>query len=44
MVLMLLNSGLISLLLYSTLIATAILIKPVIIGFYSWGLSRGKPP
>jgi len=42
--LMLLNSGLISLVLYSTLIATAMLMKPVIIGFYSWGLSRGKPP
>ena len=42
--LMLLNSGLISLVLYSTLIATAMLMKPAIIGFYSWGLSRGKPP
>ena len=42
--LMLLNSGLISLVLYSTLIATAMLMKPVIIGFYSWGLSSGKPP
>ncbi len=42
--LMLLNSGLISLVLYSTLIATAMLMKPVIIGFYSWGLSKGKPP
>jgi len=41
---MLLNSGLISLVLYSTLIATAMLMKPVIIGLYSWGLSRGKPP
>jgi len=42
--LMLLNSGLISIVLYSTLISTAMLMKPVIIGFYSWGLSRGKPP
>jgi len=40
----LLNSGFISLALYSSLIATAILMKPVIIGFYSWGLSKGKPP
>ena len=40
----LLNSGFISLPLYSTLIATAILMKPVIIGVYSWGLSKGKPP
>jgi len=42
--LILLNSGLISLTLYSALIATALLMKPVIIGFYSWGLSKGKPP
>ena len=42
--LMLLNSGLISLILGSTLIAIAILMKPVIIGFLSWGLSCGKPP
>jgi Kef-type K+ transport system membrane component KefB len=40
----LLNSGFISLALYSALIATAVLMKPVIIGFYSWGLSRGNPP
>ncbi|MFQ6081605.1 MAG: cation:proton antiporter [Candidatus Bathyarchaeia archaeon] len=40
----LLNSGLISLALYSSLIATAILMKPVIIGVYSWGLSKRKPP
>ncbi len=40
----LLNSGLISLALYSTLIATAIFMKPVIIGIYSWGLSCEKPP
>lgn len=40
----LLNSGLISLALYSALIATAIFMKPVIIGVYSWGLSREKPP
>lgn len=41
---MLLNSGLISLALYSALIATAIFMKPVIVGIYSWGLSRGRPP
>jgi len=38
------SSGYISLALYSALIATAILMKPVIIGFYSWGLSAGRPP
>jgi len=38
------SSGYISLALYSALIATAILMKPVIIGIYSWGLSSGKPP
>lgn len=37
------NSGFISLTLYSSLIATAMLMKPVIIGVYSWGLSKGKP-
>lgn len=42
--LILFNSGFISLALYSALIATAALMKPVIIGFYSWGLSSGKPP
>jgi len=42
--LILLNSGLISLALYSALIATAILMKPVIIGIYSWALSQRKPP
>lgn len=40
----LLSSGFISLALYSALVATAIFMKPVIIGIYSWGLSRGKPP
>jgi len=40
----LLNFGLISLALYSSLIATAILMKPVIIGFYSWSLSKERPP
>ena len=40
----LMNSGLISLALYSALIATAIFMKPVIIGIYSWGLASGKPP
>ena len=39
----LLSSGFISLALYSALVATAIFMKPVIIGIYSWGLSRGKP-
>jgi len=39
----LLSSGFISLALYSALVATAILMKPVIIGIYSWVLSRGKP-
>jgi Ca2+-transporting ATPase len=42
--LILFNSGLISLALYSALIATAALMKPVIIGLYSWGLSGGNPP
>lgn len=40
----LLNSGLISLALYSTLVATAVFMKPVIIGVLSWGLSKEKPP
>lgn len=38
------SSGYISLTLYSALIATAVLMKPVIIGLYSWGLSSGRPP
>jgi Ca2+-transporting ATPase len=38
------SSGYISLALYSSLIATAILLTPVIIGIYSWGLSKGRPP
>jgi Ca2+-transporting ATPase len=38
------SSGYISLALYSALIATAVLMKPVIIGLYSWGLSTGRPP
>jgi len=38
------NSGLISLSLYSALIATAIILTPMIIGIYSWGLSTGQPP
>jgi len=38
------SSGYISLALYSALIATAALMKPVIIGLYSWGLSDGNPP
>jgi len=40
----LLNSGFITLTLYSALVATAIILKPVIIGIYSWGLSTGEPP
>jgi Ca2+-transporting ATPase len=40
----LLSSGYISLALYSALIATAIILKPIIIGIYSWGLSTGRPP
>ncbi|UCE96336.1 MAG: cation:proton antiporter [Candidatus Bathyarchaeota archaeon] len=40
----LLSFGLISLTLYSALIATAIFMKPVIIGVYSWGLSCENPP
>jgi Kef-type K+ transport system membrane component KefB len=38
------SNGLISLTLYSALIATSIFMKPVIIGIYSWALSKGKPP
>jgi hypothetical protein len=38
------SSGYISLALYSALIATAIIMKPIIIGLYSWGLSTGRPP
>jgi Ca2+-transporting ATPase len=38
------SSGYISLALYSALIATAIILKPIIIGIYSWGLSTGRPP
>lgn len=37
------NSGYISINLYSALIATAVLMKPVIIGLYSWGLSGAGP-
>ncbi len=40
----LLKSGLITLDLYSALIAAAIFATPVIIITYSWALSRGKPP
>jgi len=39
----LLKSGFISLALYSALVATAIFMKPVIIGILSWGLATGKP-
>lgn len=40
----LLNSGLITPTLFSALVATAIFMTPIIIGFYSWGLSKAKPP
>jgi Ca2+-transporting ATPase len=40
----LLNSGLISLALYSALVATAVFMKPVILVILSWALSKGKPP
>jgi Kef-type K+ transport system membrane component KefB len=40
----LLKSGLITLDLYSALIAASIFVTPVIIIAYSWALSRGKPP
>jgi len=40
----LVKGGFISLALYSALVATAIFMKPVVIGIYSWALSRGKPP
>jgi len=38
------SSGYISLALYSALIGTAIVLKPIILGIYSWGLAKGKPP
>ncbi len=38
------QNGIITLGLYSALIGTAILMKPVIIILYSWGLSSEKPP
>ena len=38
------SSGLISLTLYSTLVATAIFMKPITLSLFSWGLSKGKPP
>lgn len=40
----LLNSGLISISLYSALVATAIFMKPVILGVLSWALAKEKPP
>ncbi|MGQ9625032.1 MAG: cation:proton antiporter [Candidatus Bathycorpusculaceae bacterium] len=40
----LLKSGLITLTLYSALVATAIVLKPIVIGVYSWALSKEKPP
>jgi Kef-type K+ transport system membrane component KefB len=38
------SSGYISVTLFSALIATATLMKPLILGIYSWGLAKGKPP
>jgi Ca2+-transporting ATPase len=38
------KSGFITLTLYSALVATAIVLKPVVVGIYSWGLSKEKPP
>jgi hypothetical protein len=38
----LLNSGYISLALYSALITTAVLMKPIIIGIFSCGLANGQ--
>lgn len=38
------SANFISLALYSALVASAIFIKPITIGIYSWALSRGKPP
>jgi Kef-type K+ transport system membrane component KefB len=40
----LLNSGFISLTLYSAFIATAILMKPLILLIYSWQLAKRRPP
>lgn len=42
--LILLKSGLISLGLYSALVATAIVLNPIIIMVYSWKLASEKPP
>jgi len=42
--LILLKSGLISLSLYSALVATAVVLNPLIITAYSWKLVREKPP
>lgn len=41
---LLFQAGLITLTLFSALIATAILMKPVIIVIYSWALAKGRPP
>jgi Kef-type K+ transport system membrane component KefB len=38
------SSGLISLALYSALVATAVFMKPVTLALFSWGLSKGNPP
>lgn len=38
------SSGFTSLALYSSLIASAIVLMPIIISIYSWGLSSGNPP
>jgi len=42
--LILLKSGLISLNLYSALVATAIVLNPIILTIYSWKLASEKPP
>lgn len=42
--LILLKAGLISLSLYSALVATAIILNPIIITIYSWKLAHEKPP
>jgi len=36
-----LNSGYISLALYSALLASAVLVNPIAIGAYAWGLTTG---
>jgi len=40
----LLTAGIISISLYSALVATAVFTTPVVLWAYSWALSKGKPP